>query len=84
MRSSMPEPVSGSLSRYATSFSALRSLTVPPNGRRLDERPQEPWGDGALHLVDALASNWGVQIEPTEKTVWFELWSTDRDDGEDR
>lgn len=31
-----------------------------------------PTGRG-LHLVDSLSDRWGVDLEPTGKTVWFEL-----------
>ena len=45
-----------------------------PAMTKQDDVANRGWG---LRLVDTVASNWGTTVEPTGKTVWFEISALD-------
>lgn len=53
----------------------LRLAVVDPDPTRLPVRSRSPGeaGGHGLRIVDALANDWGVEVNGTSKVVWVEL-----------
>jgi anti-sigma regulatory factor (Ser/Thr protein kinase) len=68
-----PILVTGGIVDQAIRVEVGDGSTVAPVRRPVDQF--QPTGRG-LHLLDRLTSEWGVEITPAGKTVWFELSGT--------
>lgn len=66
-----PMRLSVEVEREALRVAIADDVPRTPVQRKVDGTPRLT-GRG-MHLVESLASDWGVEPSPTGKTVWFEL-----------